>query len=146
MIKNILVSALVAVVAVAAYAIFFTHPALFGASSGPDHYNQENFNAGLSIGGQGNTPVAVRNCVTATWNPASTAGTSVSSSDTSVDIPIPGAVMGDTCVGSLTSATTSAAQIECNITGTATATISEVNTSGGALDLATGTAKACYTH
>jgi len=110
-----------------------------GASSGPDHYNQENFYGGVSRSNVG--------CATATFNPGSLS-TSTIGNATTTDIALTGAVMGDTCAASLTSATSSALAVSCGITGTATATIEVENlgTTNAAIDPATGTAKVCLTH
>ncbi len=91
------------------------------------------------------TAISKYSCATATWNPGSVA-TSTLAAVTSTNVALTGAVLGDLCLGSLTSATTSDAQVQCNITGTATATISLTNVGAAALDLATGTAKVCYIH
>lgn len=98
----------------------------------------------LAIGG--GTVINNYSCASVTWNPGSVATATPSAAETSTDIALTGAVLGDTCTGSLSSATTTGAQIGCAITGTATATVSVFNISGSALDLATGTAKACFTH
>lgn len=103
------------------------------------------FTGQVTIGTSG-TAISAYKCATATWNPDSIGTSTVSGAATSTDIALAGAVMGDTCTGSLTSATTSAASINCFISGTATATIRLLNLGSTALDLATGTAKACYTH
>lgn len=85
------------------------------------------------------------NCGTATWNPASLASSSVDGiNEASTDIALTGAALGDVCFGSLDSATSTSAVFLCNISGTATGTITLLNTGTGALDLATGTAKVCY--
>ena len=86
------------------------------------------------------------NCGTATWNPGNLAATStLSGAATTTDIAVAGAAMGDTCFGSLDSATSSAATFHCNISGNATATLTLINTGyNTALDLVTGTAKVCY--
>lgn len=94
----------------------------------------------------GGTAITSFSCNTASWNPLSIGTSSVNIAATSTDIALTGAVVGDTCSGSLTSATSSAARIQCTITGNATATLGLLNTGTAALDLATGTAKVCYSH
>ncbi len=96
--------------------------------------------------GSGGTAISNYKCATSTWDPGSLGTSTVALAATSTDIAISGAVMGDTCSGSLTSATTSAASVNCSITGTATATIRVINLADAALDLGSGTAKVCYTH
>jgi len=110
-----------------------------GASSGPDHYNQENFYGGVLRSGVG--------CATATFNPGNLT-TSTIGNATTTDIAVTGAVLGDKCIGSLTSATTSAIAVSCQVTGTATTTLEVENlgTTNAAIDLATGTAKVCIIH
>ena len=99
----------------------------------------------FSIGG--GTEITGYKCVTATWNPGSLASSSIDGiSATSTDIALTGAVAGDLCDASLTSATSSSALVNCTISGTATGTIQLLNIGSAALDLATGTAKVCYTH
>ncbi len=85
----------------------------------------------------------LNNCVSTSWNPPSIGTSTPNASATSTDIAFPGAVMGDKCLGSLTSATSSAASVNCFFTGTATATIRLFNIGTTALDLATGTAQVC---
>lgn len=89
--------------------------------------------------------ITLGNCGTATWNPGSLASSSVDGiSATTTDIAVPGAALGDSCIASLDSATSTSALFSCNISGTATGTITLANTGSAALDLATGTAKICY--
>ena len=109
-----------------------------GVFVGPANMSSLTINSG--------TAITAYKCATATWNPPSVGTSTVNVAATSTDIALTGAVMGDTCTGSLTSATTSAASVNCFITGTATATIRLLNIGASALDLATGTAKVCYTH
>lgn len=104
-----------------------------GAQSGPLHTGPEEFL----------DEVTLSNCGTKTFNPGSIA-TSTLAAATSTDIALAGAALGDVCFGSLTSATTTDAQITCVVTQTATATLSLVNLGAAAVDYATGTAKVCY--
>lgn len=90
-----------------------------------------------------NGETTLGNCGTATFNPGAIA-TSTLAAATTTDIALPGAALGDVCLASLTSATSTFAQVTCNISGTATATLQLVNLDVTALDLATGTAKVCY--
>lgn len=97
----------------------------------------------------GGTAITGRKCATATWNPGSLdpfVSSTVATAVTSTNIALSGAVMGDLCEGSLSSGTSSAASINCFMSGTATATIRLINLGSTALDLATGTAKVCYIH
>ena len=101
---------------------------------------------GMTVGSSG-TKVSNFQCATATWNPGAL-GTSTISNATSVDIALPGAVVGDLCSGSLTSATSTAIAVDCSVAQTATGTLQLTNlgTTNASIDLATGTAKVCYTH
>lgn len=87
--------------------------------------------------------VTLNNCATATWNPGSIA-TSTLAAATSTSITLTGLALGDVCLGSLTSATTSDAQITCTATAANTAILQIVNLGAAAVDYATGTAKVCY--
>lgn len=118
------------------------------------------FTSGIKLGSAGNTSIgsdgsltlnsgtAVTNykCATASWNPPAVGPYVSSTSSTSTDILLTGSVMGDLCKASITSATSSSADVVCNITSTGTSTIVLYNIGTSALDLATGTAKVCYTH
>lgn len=85
------------------------------------------------------------NCATATWNPDPIAtSTTDGAASVATDIALSGAAMGDMCWASLTSATSPAADVRCNITGTATSTIILYNIGNTTLDVATGTARVCY--
>ncbi len=95
---------------------------------------------GITIGS--GTAIDLVKCATATWNPGSIA-TSTLAQATSTDIALSGAVLGDICIASLSSSTSTAAQVTCAITGTATSTIQLVNIGETALDLASGTARVC---
>jgi len=87
------------------------------------------------------------NCATSSWNPGSIASSSIDGlHTTSTDIHFTGAVMGDTCKASLSSATSSAASVSCGVSGTATATLVLANLGASALDVVTGTARVCITH
>ena len=150
MIKTILISALVAVVIVFGVNYLLgmgSQPTLGGATIGMNHYETENFLQGLVIGNRG-TALSKVYCATATWNPGSVASSGATQGGyvTSTDIALAGAVMGDTCSASLSSATSSGLSTDCTVTNTATATIALYNISSGAIDPATGTAKVCYTH
>ncbi|MDI6820935.1 MAG: hypothetical protein QMD65_02025 [Patescibacteria group bacterium] len=84
-------------------------------------------------------------CNTATWNPGSIATSTLNGATvTSTNIALTGAQMGNGCIGSLSSATTTGAMIDCGITAAAVGTVYLTNVSASALDLATGTAKICY--
>ncbi len=102
----------------------------------------------LTLGASG-TALSTIKCATATYDPGSLAAyvsSTVATSVTSTDIALPGAVMGDICIASLTSSTSSSASVGCIISGTATSTLTLQNKGGSALDLASGTAKVCYIH
>ena len=94
----------------------------------------------FSVGG--GTEIDLYRCGTATWNPGSIA-TSTFAQATTTDIAITGAALGDVCIASLTSSTSTLAQLTCAITATATSTIQLVNLGEVALDLASGTARVC---
>lgn len=133
MVKNIVIGLFVLALVVVT-GLYLGNAANVGGT-GQTEYFFKSFMGGIGIGGNA--------CATATWNPASAGTSSVNAAIVSTDITLPGAVMGDSCLGSLTSATSSNASISCFITGTATATIRMLNIGTGALDLATGTAKVC---
>lgn len=98
-------------------------------------------NGGITLTGE----TTLGNCATASWNPGSLASSSADGiNETSTDIAVTGAALGDSCIASLDSATSTSAFFGCNISGTATGTITLLNTGTAALDLATGTAKICY--
>jgi len=119
------------------------------------------FTGGIKVGGQGQFSIDTNgvttlasttvggsltysaNCATATWNPASIGPYGSATSTTSTIITLPGAVLGSLCEGSLTSATSTAADFACDVNGAASATLNLYNTGGSALDLATGTARVC---
>lgn len=64
---------------------------------------------------------------------------------TTKDVAVTGAAVGDLCIASLSSATgTEPYVLSCNITGSATATVSILNTSGLTVNNPTGTLRACY--
>lgn len=109
-----------------------------GVFVGPANTTSLKVNSGTAITG--------RSCNTVSWNPPAVGPYVAATSSTSTDILLTGAVLGDLCSASLTSATSSAADISCNVSATGTSTISLYNTGTIALDLATGTAKVCYTH
>lgn len=94
----------------------------------------------------GGTSISKYQCAMATWNPPSLATSTPNGAATSTDIALSGAVLGDLCVASLTTATTSAVSVNCNISATGTSTIRVINTSLGNVDLDSGTAKVCYIH
>lgn len=85
-------------------------------------------------------------CATATYHPGTLGPYNSATSTTSTNIGLTGSVMGDFCFGSLTSATSSAADVACDITSNGTATLQLYNDGTSALTLATGTAKVCFVH
>ncbi len=110
-----------------------------GVFVGPANTSSLKINSGTAITGYG--------CATATWKPASVGAYNTATSVTSVDIALPGAVMGDRCDGSLTTATTSSADFACNISNTGTSTLILYNISASPItNIATGTATVCRTH
>lgn len=169
MTKNIFIAVL-AVALLVLGSVHFSGGTLLGAT-GQTHYQVESFLRGLTFGttrqgtlgsdgsltvvgmtnssgttiGSG-TLISKYKCVTATWNPGSLGTSSVTLAATTTDIALSGAVTGDLCLGSLTTATTSAAGISCVITASGTSTIRAINYGTGALDLDSGTAKVCYVH
>lgn len=89
--------------------------------------------------------ITLNNCGTATWNPGSLASSSVDGvSATTTNVTVTGLALGDSCIGSLSSATSTAALFSCNVSAANTGTVTLINTGSVALDLATGTAKVCY--
>ncbi len=130
-------------------------------ATGQTHYQIESFLRGLTFGttrqgtlgsdgslviGSGTT-ISKFKCATATWDPPTLGTSSVTLSATTTDIALSGAVAGDLCIGSLTTATTSAAGIGCVITASGTSTIRAINYGAVAsLNLDSGTAKVCYVH
>ena len=150
--KNKIIFAVLGVLAVVVIVIgvnYFSQSQSLGAAGiGPNHYQAENFLQGLYIGASKYaTKETTFSCATASWNPGSLA-TSTITNATSVDIALPGAVVGDLCQGSFTSATSTSIAVDCNIAATATGTMQLTNLgiTNAAIDLATGTAKVCYTH
>lgn len=81
---------------------------------------------------------------TATWNPGSLGTSTLIASATSSNVTVTGAVVGNGCYGSITTATTSALLL-CNVYVADTATLTLLNIGSSALDLATGTARATVT-
>jgi len=163
MTKNIIIAVLA--VALLGLGFFsFSNSQLFGAT-GTAHYQKESFLQGLffgttrqanlasdgsadlaSLAFDSGTAITEHGCTTFTLNPGSlSSSTNPLLFTTSTDIAMSGAAMGDSCSGSLTSATSSVASIKCDVTGTATATLRIFNWNSAALDLATGTARVCYT-
>jgi hypothetical protein len=116
-----------------------------GATSGTEHYNVENFYSGFTNGGASYTIRTAHNCATSSWNPGSLSTSTVGNA-TTTDIALTGAVVTDKCEAVLSSATSTALNVECNITGTATATLTLYNngTTNAAIDVATGTAQVCF--
>lgn len=103
-----------------------------------------NINAG-SFQLDGGSQLGEFTCATSSWNPGSLASSSVDGiSATSTDIALSGAAAGDLCVAGLSSATSTSARLNCNISSANTSTISLFNIGSAALDLATGTARVCY--
>lgn len=140
-------------------------PALFG-QTGPVHWQQESFLQGL-FGGQlrqltifndgrlaqtasssFSGEITLGNCGSITWNPGSVASSGnsiVGTHSTSTQVSVPGAALGDVCLTSLSSATSSGKyQLGCYLDQAATATVTLVNSNGAAIDFATGTLKVCY--
>lgn len=118
---------------------------MFGAQSGPTQYNAMTFLAGFKTGSENYTTKTAHNCASATWNPGSIATSTITNS-TSTDIALTGGLASDKCSATLSSATSSAISVGCNMSGTATATIQITNlgTTNAAIDLATGTAQVCF--
>lgn len=147
MIKNYIIGAVVAAIAIAG--VFLPVGSdIVGSWTGYNSINlKPNQTDSYAVGINNVSVISTSGVVlsqvyaTTSWNPGSVGTTSVNAAATSTDIALPGAVMGDYCFGSLTSATSSAASIHCFITGTATATLRLLNLGSTALDLATGTAK-----
>ena len=90
------------------------------------------------------TPILEYGCATATWNPAEIGINTSSTSTASTTIALVGSALGDTCVASITSATTTAVVPGCNVNVAGTSTITLQNNGITALDLSTGTARVCY--
>jgi hypothetical protein len=171
MTKNIIIAVLAVALLGLGYLLHLAAADQSFGATGQTHYQIESFLRGLTFGTtrQGTlasdgslTVVGITNssgtsigsgtviqkykCATATWNPPSLGTSSVTLAATTTDILLTGAVAGDLCVGSLTTATTSLAGVSCVITASGTSTIRAVNYSAAALDLDSGTAKVCYIH
>lgn len=159
--KDFFLGALTAIVLLGV--LYFVNPGNLLSGTGQTHWQTESFMQGLSAGTSRqltlsnvgalvtsasvtlNGETTLGNCGTATWNPGSLASSSVDGiSATSTDIVVTGAALGDSCIGSLDSATSTSAIFSCNISGAATGTITLLNTGSAALDVVTGTAKVCY--
>lgn len=89
------------------------------------------------------TPTLGGTCATATYDAPSMGTSTINLASASTTLTLTGAVAGNFCVGSLTTATSSDVSVMCNITGTASATVSLINRASTATDLASGTVKAC---
>ena len=130
-------------------------------ATGQTHYQIESFLQGITFGttrqgtlgndgsvviGSGTT-ISKYKCATATWDPATLGTSTVTLAATTTDILLTGAVAGDLCIASLTSATPTASSVDCTITQSGTSTIRAYNYGAvAALNLGPGTAKVCYIH
>lgn len=105
--------------------------------------SNRNITAATLTIGSGGTAISNRICGSNTaYNPASLANNAT----TTQDVTVTGAVAGDTCHASLSSATTSQAfLIGCNVWAAGSTTVT-IHNLGGTIDYATGTLKVCTTH
>lgn len=132
--KNIIIAILaLAVVVVLGVYLNSLNKQPVGANSGGDFLNPVQFYNEVTMRGV--------TCNTASWNPASIGSTTSSVSST---ITLTGAELGDLCLASLSSATSTQAVLSCNIWAANTAQIQLDNNSATALDVPTGTARVCY--
>lgn len=143
----LIVAVLALVVGVGAY-LASPAPQIVGGASGTLHTNEEHLLAGATFGTQSSASVfGFYQCATATVDPAAFEATTTGSgtATTSAIIAITGAVPSDGCIGSLSSASTSAVSVSCSIVGTGSSTLRIVNNTpgGSTLNLGSGTAKVC---
>ena len=119
-----------------------------GAQSGPDHYNQQNFQAGFTVGTDTYSALTDSSCATlTTWDPSSIA----MNGTTTQAIALQGATVGDICVANISTTTASGVvNVSCSITASAasasaygTSTVLVRNT-GIAVDFPTTTLRTCY--
>lgn len=137
------VSALI--VALIALGLVYFAPPKFGASAGTEHYNQENFYGGYTVGSVNYTAISARNCATATWNPAAVGSTTVAT----LDLFVSGYAAGDILQASISTGTQGLAVIAVGTTtttGTTTIVLFDPDNTSAAVDIATTTAKVCYVH
>jgi hypothetical protein len=134
MVKNISIGVLVVLVVVG-FGLYLNKPVNLGASSGTEHYNQENFYGGISQSGVG--------CGTATWNPGTLGTYLVATGTTSTAVSVGSAVLGNLCDASLSSATSSAVDVSCNVSAAGTATVHIYNDTASSVTVATGTVRVC---
>lgn len=94
------------------------------------------------VGTSTNTAMTHYNCATTTWNP-SAAG---SSTDVTIDLFVPGYVIGDSIVASLATNTQGLALTAVStssLTGTTTAVLYDTDNTGALIDITTTTVKIC---
>ena len=94
----------------------------------------------VSIGNSGGTYITNHSSATTTWDPANTANGAM----TSTTVTITGAAVGNPCICGFSIAVPAGALLVCNITSSNTATVTLMNHTGGALDLASGTLRASF--
>ena len=90
--NKLIITILVAALIIGASLYFSSTPTVnLGASSGPDHYNLENFKAGETIGNTGPATITEFVCGTATYDPPALA----SGNAATTTVTVTGAAMGD---------------------------------------------------
>ncbi len=97
-----------------------------------------------ALGFDSGSVIQEHSCNTVSYNPPALGIYSSATSSATTTIALVGAVAGDTCLASLTTATTTDADLACHINAAGTSTLTVYNVGATALDLATGTARVCY--
>lgn len=120
-------------------------------ASGTEHTFENHFMAGVTLGVQ-NDPsnLGFYQCASATVDPVAFTATTTGSGmvTTTAVISVTGALATDACLGSLSSATTTAVSVGCSFVGangsaSGTLWIRDETDGGSTLDLGSGTAKIC---
>lgn len=123
----------------------------FQASSGTEHYNQENFYGGFTVGNANYNVEASRNCGSATWNP----GAVTSSTVATTTVNILGYTFGDVLYYGFSATTTDSTtnvSLDLGVVGsssgstTTIATLSLPVSANTSINAPTGTLKVCFVH
>lgn len=94
----------------------------------------------VSIGTAGGTFLKKHGSSSTTWDPASIADGSM----TSTTVTVTQAVVGDPCIAGFSVAVPAGALLTCNVTALSTLTVTLFNKTGSTLDLASGTLRASF--
>lgn len=97
-----------------------------------------------ALGFDSGTVIQEHGCNTASYDPPFIGTAYQATSTASTTIALSGAALGDICVASLTTATTSVVSVGCNVSATGTSTFRIQNFGADQIDIATGTARVCY--